>query len=203
VDVLGFSLGGFVAQALAQLSPGLVRRLILVGTGPRGGEGMANLTPEAQAAFGGTYTHPDDQWLNVFFAPSKASQAAGRTFLKRFRIRTRDRDLEVDRKAESAQLAAIKKWGAPRKNSSDYLHDIGQPTLVVNGSSDVIVNTVNSLLLQQNLPNAQLILYPDANHGSQYQYPTLFVADVARFLDATTPFPMQEDKEESWLQTSG
>src|ERR1700731_420629 len=87
VDVLGFSLGGFVAQALTLAKPGLVRRLVLVGTGPRGGEGMATLTPEAQAAFGSTYANPDDMWLGVFFAPSEASQAAGRAFLKRFRLR--------------------------------------------------------------------------------------------------------------------
>ena len=203
VDVLGFSLGGFVAQALAAADPILVRRLILVGTGPRGGEGMAALTPEAQAAFGGKYAHPDDVWLKVFFTPTESSQSAGRAFLKRFRQRVVDRDPEVDRDVEPAQVSAIYKWGIPRADALDYLRRITQPALVINGSSDVIVYTVNSLTLQQHLPNAQLILYPDSNHGSQYQYPALFVADVTRFLDAPVPFPMHKEVEESWLQTSG
>jgi pimeloyl-ACP methyl ester carboxylesterase len=190
VDVLGFSLGGLVAQALTSAEPGLVRRLVLVGTGPRGGEGMATLTPEAQAVFGSTYANPDDVWLGVFFTPSEASQAAGRAFLKRFRARQQGRDPEVSEKVAPAQISAIGKWGAPRAGAFDYLRQIIQPTLVINGSHDVIIYTVNSLALQQNLPNAQLILYPDSNHGSQYQYPALFVADVTRFLDAEVPFPM-------------
>ena len=80
VDVLGFSLGGMVAQELTLANPGLVRRLVLVGTGPRGGEGMATLTPEAQAVFGKPYANPDEVWLGVFFTPTEASQAAGRVF---------------------------------------------------------------------------------------------------------------------------
>src|ERR1700737_4277125 len=195
VDVLGFSLGGFVAQALAVADPGLVRRLILVGTGPRGGEGMATLTPEAQAVFGSTYATPDELWLGVFFTPTEASQAAGRSFLRRFRLRVVDRDPEVDESVAPAQIDAIGRWGAPRAGAFDYLRKITHPTLVINGSNDVIIYTVNSFILQQNLPNAQLILYPDSNHGSQYQYPTLFVADVTRFLDAEVPFANQKDKD--------
>jgi pimeloyl-ACP methyl ester carboxylesterase len=190
VDVLGSSLGGLVAQALTSTEPGLVRRLVLVGTGPRGGEGMATLTPEAQAVFGSTYANPDDLWLGVFFTATEASQAAGRAFLKRFRLRQAGRDPEVSEKVAPAQIGAIGKWGAPCASAFDYLRQITQPTLVINGSHDVIIYTVNSLTLQQNLPNAQLILYPDSNHGSQYQYPALFVADVTRFLDAEVPFPM-------------
>jgi pimeloyl-ACP methyl ester carboxylesterase len=195
VDVLGFSLGGLVAQALAIADPSLVRRLILVGTGPRGGEGMATLTPEAQAVFGATYANPDELWLGVFFTPTAASQAAGRAFLKRFRLRQEGRNPEVSEKVAPAQISAIGKWGAPGAAALDYLREITHPTLVINGSHDVIIYTVNSFILQQNLPNAQLILYPDSNHGSQSQYPTLFVADVTRFLDAVAPFPTQKDTD--------
>ena len=182
VDVLGFSIGGFVAQEITLQAPDLVRRLVLVGTGPRSGEGMATLTPEAQAVFGATYANPDDMWLGVFFTPTETSQAAGREFLKRFRLRADNRDPEVNEKVAPAQIEAISKWGAPREKPFEYLKSIRQPALVINGSNDVIIYTVNSFILQQNLPNAQLILYPYANHGSLFQYPELFVRHVSMFL---------------------
>jgi pimeloyl-ACP methyl ester carboxylesterase len=184
VDVLGFSIGGMVAQEIALQAPKLVRKLILVGTGPRGGEGMATLTPEAQAIFGATYEVPDEIWLKVHFTPSPASQAAGRQFLERFRERVEGRDPEADETVAPAQLAAIGEWGQQRAGSYDYLKDIASPTLVVNGTKDVIVYTVNSYILAQNIPNAQLILYPDANHGSIYHHPELFTAHANLFLDA-------------------
>ena len=184
VDVLGFSIGGFVAQEIAGQAPGLVRKLILVGTGPRGGDGMANLTPEAQQIFGASYEEPDHLWLAVHFTRSEASQAAGRDFLKRFRLRKENRDPEVNEKVAPAQLEALGKWGIQFDRAYDYRKSIRQPTLVVNGGNDVIVYSVNSFILQQHLPNAQLILYPDANHGSQYQYPELFVRHVSMFLSA-------------------
>src|ERR1700722_9328952 len=182
VDVLGFSIGGFVAQEIALQVPELVRRLVLVGTGPRGGEGMATLTPEAQEIFGAAYNEPDHLWLRVHFTRSEKSQAAGREFLKRFRLRAENRDPEVNEKVAPAQIEAIGKWGAPREKPFEYLKSIHQPTLVVNGDNDVIIYSVNSSILQRHLPNAQLIIYPDANHGSQYQYPGRFVAHVSLFL---------------------
>jgi pimeloyl-ACP methyl ester carboxylesterase len=182
VDVLGFSLGGLVAQEITLQAPDLVRRLVLVGTGPRSGESMATGTPEGTKIFGAAYKEPDHLWLSVFFTPSPASQAAGREFLKRFRLRTKDRDPDVNDKVAPAQRAAIAKWGAPRDRPYDYLKAIQQPTLVVNGSTDLIIYTVNSFILQQNLPNAQLIIYPDSAHGSHHQYPELFVRHVSMFL---------------------
>ncbi|AUT74930.1 MULTISPECIES: alpha/beta fold hydrolase [Paraburkholderia] len=182
VDVLGFSMGGLIAQQLAITKPQLVRKVILVGTGPRSGEGMTSLTPEAQDIFGASYAHPDDLWLRVHFAPSEASQAAGRGFVERFRLRTENRDPEANDKVAPAQLAALAKWGAPRENPYDYLDALRQPTLVINGDNDVIIYSINSWILQQHIPNAQLIIYPDANHGSLYQYPERFVAHVDQFL---------------------
>jgi pimeloyl-ACP methyl ester carboxylesterase len=184
VDVLGFSIGGFVAQEIALQAPELVRKLLLVGTGPRSGEGMATLTPEAQEIFGATYDEPDHLWLSVHFTPSEASQAAGQQFLKRFRLRNENRDPEVNEKVAPAQLEAIGKWGVQREGPYGYLKTIKQPALVVNGSSDVIIYPINSFILQQNIPNAQLILYPDSNHGSHYQYPELFVRHASMFIDS-------------------
>jgi pimeloyl-ACP methyl ester carboxylesterase len=182
VDVLGFSMGGLIAQTLALAEPKLVRRLILVGTGPRSGESMESLTPEAQEIFGASYAEPDHLWLRVHFSPSESSQAAGRKFLRRFRLRTENRDPEANETVAPAQLAALAKWGAPRENQYGYLHALTQPTLVVNGDNDVIIYSINSWILQQNIPNAQLIIYPDANHGSLYQYPERFVTHVSQFL---------------------
>ena len=140
-------------------------------------------TPEGKEIFGATYANPDDLWLSVHFTPSAVSQAAGRAFLRRFRLRSKDRDPAVTEKAALVQRAAIGKWGAKREHAWDYLKQIKQPTLVVNGSNDVIIYTINSYILQQNLPNAQLIIYPDSSHGSLYQYPELFVRHVSMFLD--------------------
>src|SRR5260221_6125131 len=124
VDVLGFSIGGFVAQEISLQAPELVRKLVLVGTGPRGGSGMATLTPEAQRIFVATYADPDDIWLSVHFTPSEASQAAGQQFLKRFRLRNENRDPEVNEKVAPAQLEAIGKWGVQREGSYGYLQTV-------------------------------------------------------------------------------
>jgi pimeloyl-ACP methyl ester carboxylesterase len=182
VDVLGFSIGGFVAQEITLQAPDLVRHLVLVGTGPRGGRNMATLTPEAQQIFGAIYEKPEELWLKVHFTESDTSQAAGREFLKRFLRRTENRDPEVNEKVAPAQIEAIGTWGVQREGSYEYLKTIVQPTLVINGDNDVIIYSINSWILQQNIPNAQLIIYPDANHGSQYQYPERFVRHVSDFL---------------------
>ena len=156
---------------------------MLVGTGPRGGEGMATLTPEAQEIFGATYDEPDHLWLRVYFTPSERARPRAANFSSASGCAAENRDPEVNEKVAPAQIEAIGKWGAPREKPFDYLKAIHQPTLVVNGGNDVIIYTVNSFILQQHLPNAQLILYPDANHGSQYQYPGLFVRHVSMFLE--------------------
>jgi pimeloyl-ACP methyl ester carboxylesterase len=167
-----------VAQEIAIQAPDLVRRLILVGTGPRGAD-MA--TSRSAEIFAATYDSPEYLWLAVHFSPSPSSQAAGLAFLER-KLSRYDRDPGVSQGAASAQREAIGKYIAPAENTFDHLKNIRQPTLIVQGSNDVIIPTANSYLLQQNLPNAQLVLYPDANHGSFYQYPELFVSQADQFL---------------------
>ncbi len=182
VDVLGFSIGGMVAQEIALQGGDLVRKLILVGTGPRG---VDMSTSQSASIFAGTYDPAEHLWLKVHFSPSAASQAAGLAFLER-KLRRQDRDPLVGEQTVNAQVAAIGNYLAYREAEGhlDYLKEIRQPTLVVQGSNDVIIPTHNSYVLQQNLPNAQLIIFPDANHGSFYQYPDLFVAYATTFLDA-------------------
>ena len=196
VDVLGFSIGGMVAQEIALQAPRLVRRLILVGTGMRGGVGIAPMTDAAAAIFSAEYDPPEDLWLAVHFAPSASSQAAGRAFLERKHLRQQGRDPEVNAQVAPAQIAALGKYGERFEGAYDYLKDIRQPTLIVQGHNDVIAPTINSYTMQQTMPNAQLILYPDANHGSFYQYPQLFVAQAEQFLSwrlpAGLPFPAQQ-----------
>jgi len=183
VDLFGFSMGGYVTQQITVDRPEIVRRLILVGTGPRGGEGMAQLAPETAPLFVKAYDPQDLMWLPIFFSPSDASQAAGRRYLERVRARTDDRDLPVSTATVAAHSGAAREWGAAAPGSYDYLSGISQPTLVVNGSNDIVVPTVNSYILQQNLPNAELILFPDSNHGSHFQFTERFNRYVTDFLD--------------------
>src|SRR5258708_33201621 len=187
VDLFGFSMGGYVAQQITVDRPELVRRLILVGTGPRGGDGMAQLAPDTAPLFGKAYDPQDLMWLPIFFSPSEASQVAGRRFLERIRARTEDRDAPVSETTVAAHSAAAREWGAGSKGSFDYLKTISRPTLVVNGSNDIVVPTFNSYILQQNLPNAELILFPDSNHGSHFQFTELFNRYVADFLEREPP----------------
>jgi pimeloyl-ACP methyl ester carboxylesterase len=154
-----------------------------VGTGPRGGEGMAQLDPDVAPLFGTVYDPQDLMWLPIFFSPSQESQAAGRRFLERIRARTEDRDVQVSEATVAAHLAAAHEWGAAGPGSYDYLKGIPHPTLVVNGSHDVVVATVNSYILQQNLPNAELILFPDSNHGSHFQFNESFIEYLTSFID--------------------
>jgi pimeloyl-ACP methyl ester carboxylesterase len=187
VDLLGFSIGGMVAQQITIDRPELIRKLILVGTAPRNhdaGNGQGHLTPETAATFGAIYDPPENLWLKVFFTDSEESQAAGRAFLKRYLSRTENPDSPINDRVAPAQIAAVGQWGAHPGQRFAYLKDIKQPTLVVSGNHDVIVYTVNSLYLVQNMPNAKLILYPDSNHGSWYQNHEDFVFETNRFLNA-------------------
>jgi pimeloyl-ACP methyl ester carboxylesterase len=183
VDLFGFSMGGFVAQQIVVDRPELVRRVVLVGTAPRGGEGVGQLDPDVAPLFSTAYDPQDLMWLPIFFSPSGKSQAAGREFLERIRERTEDRDVPVSEATVAAHLAAAHEWGVAAPDGYEYLNRICHPALVVNGSDDIVVATVNSYVLQQNLPNAELILFPDSNHGSHFQFTQSFNRYLTEFLD--------------------
>ena len=182
IDLFGFSMGGFVAQKVILDRPQLVRRLILAGTGPEGGEGMVGY-PDLAARHATQEVPVEENFLYLFFYPTETSQAAGRVFWTR-RHEREDQDIPSSMAAMAAQAKAIGAWGAvPAGDRYMRLKDIAQPVLVVNGKTDLMVPTVNSFILQQHLPNAQLIVYPDSGHGAIFQFPEVFVRDATRFLD--------------------
>jgi pimeloyl-ACP methyl ester carboxylesterase len=179
IDLLGFSIGGYIAQALTLRHPQLIRRLMLVGTGPRAGEPTQD--PKVRE-------HADsdqslDDFLYLFFSPSATSQAAGRAFWERRHLRKNDVDPPTSPQTMAAQGAALTEWRQVRGERFAELKNITQPTLVVNGNRDVMIPTINSFTLSQHIPNAQLIIYPDSGHASQFQYPDLFLLHARAFLD--------------------
>jgi pimeloyl-ACP methyl ester carboxylesterase len=183
VDLLGFSIGGMVAQEVVLIRPYLVRRLILAGTAPQGGEDLHVFAdgPVREAALSETPGRPEDI-LTLFFERTASSQAKGREFLKRIASRERDRDQPTDLASRNAQLTAISEWGIPDPTRLNRLAGITQPTLVANGDNDAMLPTKNSHLLARHLPNARLSIYPDAGHGFLFQYPAEFGAEVNAFL---------------------
>src|SRR5262249_12125577 len=177
---VGFSLGGMIAQQLALDHPDRVKRIVLLGTGPRGGEGMTFTELSA-----GERADPDRFLLSAFFSPTDASQAAGRAYLKRLAARSRDRDRPVSPKTAEAQLHAIRQWGAvPPSDRYATLRNIKHPTLVVHGTKDIVVLPINAFILAEHLPDAQLIMYPDSSHGAQYQHAEVFLKHAKLFLSA-------------------
>jgi pimeloyl-ACP methyl ester carboxylesterase len=182
IDLFGFSLGGMVAQQVALDASELVRRILLAGTGPSGGEGMQEYTPEVQEIVNRPNSTAQERTLDLFFSKSPTSQAAGTAWLKRIAARKLDREPEAKRQVAEAQLVALAKWGAiPATGRYGDLKRIKQRTLVVNGKNDIMVPTVNSYILQQQLPDARLILYPDSGHGAHFQFHYEFAEEAARF----------------------
>ena len=181
VDLLGFSLGGFISQVIAQEAPQLVRKIILAGTGPAGGVGIDKVTAVtirdmAKGAL--TLRHPE---YYLFFTETRNGRNAAREFLARLKERTANRDKGVSIASFRAQLHAIHTWG--RQRPAD-LSQIYHPVLVANGDHDKMVPSSNSVDLARRLPNAELVLYEDAGHGGVFQYHEAFVKKALEFLDA-------------------
>jgi pimeloyl-ACP methyl ester carboxylesterase len=182
IDVLGYSLGGYVAQELVLIRPRLVRRLVLAGTGPQGGEDMHGLSDEIFVHANRDQPGPED-FLALFFEPSETSVAKGREFLQRIFTRTDDRDTPATLEVRDAQLDAITTWGIPDASKINRLAGITQPVLVANGDNDRVVPTKNSHRLAERLPNARLKIYPATGHGFLFQYPAEFAGEIERFLN--------------------
>jgi len=180
VDLLGFSLGGCVAQQIAAENSRLVRKLILVGTAPRGGE--EHLLAVLQEAF--SKTDAPDIRLPIFFTPSSASQSAGLAFLKRTKVRTEDRDTDNGSAVTDPQAKALITWCATSDPEHAMLRAIKQPTLVVSGSDDTMLPAENAYAMFKAMRNAHLMLYPDSGHGALFQHHEVFVSHVRTFLDA-------------------
>jgi pimeloyl-ACP methyl ester carboxylesterase len=181
-DLLGFSLGGFIAQEVALSRPWQTRRLILAGTAPRGGQDIhlysAGLIRDTALLDAPTA----ESLLILFFEKSASSQAKGIEFLKRLALRTAERDAPSTLAVRDAQLTAISAWGVRDDTRLQRLDSIQQPVLVANGDNDEMVPTKNTYLLAEHLPNAKLSIYPDAGHGFLFQYPAEFAAEVNAFL---------------------
>jgi pimeloyl-ACP methyl ester carboxylesterase len=179
VDLFGFSLGGFIAQVIAQTRPDLVRRIILAGTAPTGGEGISNMGTVLQDAVARATAEKKHPKQFLFFTQTNDGQKAAGEFLRRLNARSQDRDAPVTNETIVAQVTAITKWGlAP----ATPLSDIRQPVLVVNGDNDVMAPTISSVELARKLPHAELSIFPDAGHGAIFQYHSAFLDQALRFL---------------------
>jgi pimeloyl-ACP methyl ester carboxylesterase len=181
VDVLGFSIGSFVAQEIALIRPAMVRHLVLASSAPRGAAGMHGWAPEVIAAVGAPSPNPKG-YLDVFFARSATSAEAGRQVLGRLNARTEDRDKPTTWQTRQAQYDAVCEWGIPDHALLERLGGLDMPVFVSNGDSDPMIPPRYSYLLAGLIPQAQTKIYPDAAHGFLFQHHTAFAHDVEEFL---------------------
>lgn len=179
VDLFGFSMGGMISQEIALKKPSLVRKMVISGTGPAGGEGIAKVSRISNKDLVRGLLTRQDPKVFLFFTRTDNGKSAAKAFIKRINERTENLDKEITISAYRAQLKALKKWG--NKQPVD-LSIIEQPTLVANGDHDRMVPTLNTHDLAKRLPNSQLIIYPDAGHGGIFQYHQDFVKQTLNFL---------------------
>jgi len=187
VDLLGFSIGSFVAQEIALIRPDLLRRVVLASAAPQGAAGMHGWAPEVIGAVGQPETSPE-AYISVFFAPTDTSREAGRQAAGRiFGGRTADRDAPTTWQTRQAQYDAVCAWGIPNHSLLERVAAIELPVLVANGDSDPMILPRYSHLLAGLLPDARLTIYPDSAHGFLFQHHRQFAADVNSFLQAASP----------------
>ena len=180
IDLLGFSIGGFVAQELALVRPTLVRRLVLAATGPKGAPGVHGWRDDIAAA-ARSESRPE-HLLYIMFAHTETSQAKGKELLGRLLERREGRDTPTSDRARDGQYDAIVDWGIPDHAALQRLTGIKSPTLVIQGDNDLMIPTKLSHLLTGLIPDARIQIYPDAAHGFLLQYPARVADDVDRFL---------------------
>jgi pimeloyl-ACP methyl ester carboxylesterase len=180
VDLLGFSIGGFVAQEITLIRPALVRRLVLAATGPKGGARMHGWREDIAAAARGE-SKPENL-LYIMFAHTETSQAKGTEFLGRFMERQEGRDAPTSDAVRDAQYDAIVEWGIPDHGALQRLSAISCPTLIIQGDNDLMIPTPLSHLMAGLIPDAQIRIYPDAAHGFLFQYPKEVATEVNAFL---------------------
>jgi pimeloyl-ACP methyl ester carboxylesterase len=180
-DLLGFSIGSFVAQQIALVRPAIVRRLVLASSAPQGAAGMHGWAPEVIGAIGTPKTSPEE-YLGVFFTQSAASQQAGKEALGRMYARTLDRDQATAWATREAQYDAVCAWGIPDHALLQRLSGIDLPVFVANGDSDPMILPRYSYLLAGLIPHARVKIYPDAAHGFLFQHHAEFAANVEAFL---------------------
>jgi pimeloyl-ACP methyl ester carboxylesterase len=185
IDLLGFSIGSFVAREIALIRPDLLRRVVLASSAPQGAPGMHGWAPEVIGAVGGREPNPAG-YLEVFFAPTDTSREAGREAAGRVFGRAADRDQPTTWQTRQAQYDAVCNWGIPNHSLLQRVAAIAVPVFVANGDSDPMILPRYSYLLAGLLPDARLTIYPDAAHGFLFQHHTRFAADVHAFLDAAS-----------------
>jgi pimeloyl-ACP methyl ester carboxylesterase len=180
-DLLGFSIGSFVAQQIALVRPAIVRRLVLASSAPQGAAGMHGWAPEVIGAIGTPKTSPEG-YLDVFFTQSASSRQAGKGTQQRMYARTEDRDTATTWATREAQYDAVCTWGIPDHARLQRVSAIGMPVLVANGDSDPMILPHYSYLLAGLIPHARVKIYPDSAHGFLFQHHAEFAADVGAFL---------------------
>jgi pimeloyl-ACP methyl ester carboxylesterase len=181
VDLLGFSIGSFVAQEIALIRPDLLRRVVLASAAPQGAAGMHGWAPDVISAVGEPETKPEG-YLQVFFAPTDTSREAGQQVAARVFGRTTNRDEPTTWQTRQAQYDAVCAWGIPNHSFLQRVAAIELPVFVANGDSDQMILPRYSYLLAGLIPDARLTIYPDAAHGFLFQHHRQFAADVNAFL---------------------
>ena len=184
VDLLGYSIGGMIAQELTLLRPQQVRSLVLAATGPRGGGSQMHGWAFDIATLANAADNGIEEYLRIFFSPTDLSRQRGMEYYSRLEGRTDDRDLPVGQQAQTAQYDAVVEWGIPEPSKLARLAGIRQPALITSGDNDTMIPTENAHILGRHLPNARVRIFDDAGHGFLFQWPVEFARLVRRFLSS-------------------